>query len=272
MEDLHYWQVYLVNHGTSIFTSILLAGVGFWLAKTIRQKLLKYFSKSARNQAVKMFLVNMIYGLVLVVSAIIVLGKLGVPTASLITILGTSSLAIGLAMKDFLANIAAGAIIVFQKPFELGDLVEVGGTLGTVEHIDLFTVRLKTPSHEAIIIPNGTLIKEKIINKAYQGKRRIEMIASVGYDTDLSQAKKIISDLIDKDQRVLSDPKPIVAVKELGDSAVNLVAWMWVQSTDYVYVKFDLIEQMKNAFDTAGIKVPFPQREVWVKNEKIKQE
>lgn len=268
MKDLDYWQDYLINHGTSILMSLLLAGLGFWLAKTIRQKLLKIFSKSARNQAVKMFLVNMVYGLVLVVSAIIVLAKLGVPTASLITILGTSSLAIGLAMKDFLANIAAGAIIVFQKPFELGDLVEVSGTLGTVEHIDLFSVRLKTPSHEAIIIPNGTLIKEKIINKAYQGKRRIEMIASVGYDTDLGQAKKIISDLIDQDQRVLSDPKPIVAVKELADSAVNLVAWMWVQSTDYIYVKFDLIEKMKIAFDTAGIKVPFPQREVWLKNEK----
>lgn len=266
MDNLQYWQVYFVNHGISILVSLTVAILGFWVAKTVRGKLIMLF-KGGRNQAVKMFLVNMIYGLMLIILTIIVLGKLGVPTASLITILGTSSLAIGLAMKDFLANIAAGAIIVFQKPFDLGDLIEVSGTVGTVEHMDLFTIRLKTPNHEAVTIPNSLLIKEKIIKKAYQGNRRIELNVGIGYDSNIKDAKDIISALTDQDQRILSDPKPIIAVSELGDSAVNLVIRVWVQSTDYAYVRFDLLERIKNAFDAAGVKIPYPQREVLIKQQ-----
>lgn len=260
--DVISWPQYLRTHVITISTALLLAILGFWLARVIRNHLLNYFSKSKRNQTLILFLINALYSLVLVVAAIMVLGRLGVPTASLITILGTSSLAIGLALKDFLANIAAGVILVFQRPFDVGDLVDISGTFGTVTAIDLFHVSIKTPSNELVIIPNGKLIKEKMINKAFHGTRRIECKVLIDYQADLNLAKSIIQSLCRDDKRIHQDPKPLVAVCDLADSGVMLTVRVWVYRSDYNPVLFSLLENIKLQFDAYDIKIPYPHFEL----------
>lgn len=263
--DFTAWEQYVISNIVMIATSIVVAGLGFWLARLVRNQLLKTFSKSKKHQTIKLFITKTVYGLVLVVAGIMVLGRLGVPTASLITILGTSSLAIGLALKDFLSNIAAGVILVFQRPFEIGDLVEISGTLGTVQSIDLFHVKVKTPNFETVVIPNGKLIKEKIVNKAHQGIRRLEVKVLISYSANLLLAKRLLRNLCQQDDRVLTDPEPLVAVCDLANSGVELTIRAWVHKDDYNKVKFSLLEQIKLDFDEHQIEIPFPQLDILIK-------
>lgn len=263
--DIVAWEKYLFANLTTIIGSVLVAVCALWLARFIRNKLLSLFSNSKRNQTLKLFLTNSAYTVILVIAGITILAKLGVPTASLITILGTSSLAIGLALKDSLSNIAAGVILVFQKPFEYGDLVEISGTLGVVEHIDLFNVKIKTSSNEIVVIPNGMLIQDKIINKAYNGKRRLEIITSIAYDADLKKAKALLYDMVSTDKRVLQDPAPWVVVSKLADSGVELSIRIWIKKDHYLDVQYDLLEKIKLTFDEQGIQIPYPQMEIFLK-------
>lgn len=265
--DISSWESYLLSNITSIAYSIILAILGLIFARFIRNKLLKFFSHGTKNQTLKLFFTNSIYTVVLVIVAIIVLGKLGVPTASLVTILGASSLAVALALKDFLSNIAAGVVLVLQRPFVIGDLVELSGTLGTVENIDLFNVKLKTPCNQVVYIPNGKLTKDKIVNKAYQGRRRLELLIDISYDADLKKAKDLIYSLIEQDPRVLKTPSPLVAVCELAESSVRLSVRIWVNRNDFNYIKFSLLENIKLLFDDQGISIPFSQMVVHLKQE-----
>jgi small conductance mechanosensitive channel len=179
--------------------------------------------------------------------------------------LGASSLAIGLALKDFLSNIAAGVILVFQKPFEYGDLVEISGTLGVVEYIDLFNVKIKTSSNEIVVIPNGMLIQGKIINKAYRGKRRLEIIASIAYDSDLIKAKTLLHDIVLQVDKILKDPAPSVVVSRLAESSVDLSIKMWLKKEHYLEVQGEVLEKIKLIFDKNDIQIPYPQMELSVK-------
>lgn len=255
-------EKYYLNNLFNILGSLGLAILGLYCAQRLRSRLLKLFSKSQKNQTIKLFVTNSIYAAVLVVVGIIVLGKLGVPTASLVTLLGASSLAIGLALKDFLSNIAAGVILVFQKPFEIGDLVELSGTLGTVEQIDLFNVAIRTPSHEMITIPNGKLIKEKMINKAHLGRRRLELIIPVSYSSDLKKAKNLIYYLIRQEPYALSEPAPLVAVSNLTENGVMMLIQVWVKKDNFNPLKFSLLEEIKTSFEQNGIQIPFFQVDV----------
>ena len=263
--DIVAWEKYLFANLTTIVGSVLVAVCALWLARFIRNKLLNLFLHSKRNQALKLFLTNCVYTLVLVIAGITILGKLGVPTASVVTLLGASSLAIGLALKDFLSNIAAGVILVFQKPFEYGDLVEISGTLGVVEYIDLFNVKIKTSSNEIVVIPNGMLIQGKIINKAYRGKRRLEIIASIAYDSDLIKAKTLLNDIVLQVDKILKDPAPSVAVSRLAESSVDLSIKMWLKKEHYLEVQGEVLEKIKLIFDKNDIQIPYPQMELSVK-------
>jgi small conductance mechanosensitive channel len=155
-------------------------------------------------------------------------------------------------------------MLVFQRPFEIGDLVEISGKVGRVDKVDLFSVRIKTAANETVYIPNGKLITDKIINKAHKGKRRLEILIGIDYDSDLKKAKHTIYQIIEQHSRILSDPAPLVAVNNLGDSEVELTVRVWTQSKDYGSVRFDLLENIKTSFDDNGIIMPYPQMNVWL--------
>ena len=144
----------------------------------------------------------------------------------------------------------------------MGDFIEGAGVAGTVEEISIFTTTLKTPDNKTVIIPNGKLTDDNIINWTVKGTRRVDLVMGIGYDDDIDKAKQIMADVISKEKRVLKSPAPQIAVVELADSSVNFVVRPWVKAANYWDVYFALTENIKKAFDAQGISIPFPQRDV----------
>ena len=191
-----------------------------------------------------------------------VIGQLGVETTSFIAVLGAAGLAVGLALQGTLQNFAGGVIILLLKPFKVGDFVDVGGHMGTVKEIQIFTTIMVTPDNKVIIIPNGGLANASMTNFSAMPTRRVDFSFGIGYGDDFEKAKSLIKGLIDADSRILKDPEPFVRVGELADSSVNITTRVWVNSADYWAVHFDMIENVKKTFDKEGVSIPYPQMDV----------
>ncbi len=195
------------------------------------------------------------------------LNQLGIETTSIVAVLATAGLAIGLALKDSLSNFAAGVMIILFKPFVIGDFVETAGTSGIIEEIGIFTVKMKTPDNKQIIAPNSSVIGGNITNYSTKPTRRVDITVGVGYDSDIKKTKSVLTEIINSNDKILKDPEPLVAVAELADSSVNFVTRSWVKAEDYWGVYFNLMETYKIRLDEEGINIPFPQMDVHLKKE-----
>ena len=173
-----------------------------------------------------------------------------------------AGLAIGLALQGTLANFAGGVLILFFKPFKVGDLIEAQGYLGIVKEIQIFVTILTTLDNQRIIIPNGLLSNGCLTNLNAEPQRRVDMVFGISYSDDVLKVKRILQDLIAADSRVLAEPQSEVYVKEHGDSSINMLVRVWVKPEDYWGVYFDMHEQVKLTFDREGVSIPFPQRDV----------
>ena len=232
----------------------------------------KLFGKAGWDQILINFVSSIIYTLLLLVVVIASLNQLGVDTTSLIALIGAAGLAVGLALQGTLQNFAAGVMLIIFRPFKEGDFVEAGGSTGVVESITIFTTMMRTGDNKQIIVPNGQIYGGTITNYSTKPTRRIDMVFGIGYDDDIKKAKEILERIIAEDQRILSDPAPLVAVGELADSSVNfngdrtaIVNFNvrpWVNSGDYWPVYFDLNEKVKLTFDAEGISIPYPQMDL----------
>jgi len=256
------YSITLTAYAFNILFAIIIFIVGRLLAKTITNLFKKMLVKSNVNETLKVFLGNVIYGLLLIVVVLATLNKLGVETTSFVAILGAIGLAVGLAFQSTLSNISAGVMIVIFRPINIGDFVEAGGVAGTIEEINLFNTMFKTPDNKVIIVSNSNIIAGNITNYSKKDTRRVDFVFGIGYDDDLKLAKETLLNIANKDSRVLSDPAPFVAVKELADSSVNFVVRVWVKSEDYWGVHFDTIEKVKLTFDKKGISIPYPQMDI----------
>jgi len=154
-------------------------------------------------------------------------------------------------------------MIIF-RPFKVGDYIEGAGVAGTVETIHIFSTQLLTPDNKTVIIPNASLTADNITNYTAKGTRRVDFVFDIGYRDDIDKAKKIMADILAKDERIFKDPAPKIALVELADSSVNFVVRPWVKADDYWDVYFELNENIKKSFDAEGISIPFPQRDVHV--------
>lgn len=154
-------------------------------------------------------------------------------------------------------------MLVF-RPFKAGDFIEGGGTMGVVEEIHIFTTQLKTPDNKVVIVPNSKIMGDNITNFSAKEQRRVDLVFGIGYGDDMKKAKRILEDVLSKDDRVLKEPAPTIGVVELGDSSVNIVCRPWVKTSDYWPTYFAITENVKDAFDKEGITIPFPQRDVHV--------
>jgi small conductance mechanosensitive channel len=198
-----------------------------------------------------------------------VASMVGIQTTSFIAILGAAGLAVGLALQGSLANFAGGVLILLFKPFKVGDVIDAQGFLGTVKGIQIFNTVLNTPDNKKIIIPNGALASGPITNFSAEDLRRVDMVFGIGYGDDLRKAKDILTKLISEDKRILNEPaEPFIAVKELGDSSVNIVVRAWANAGDYWGIYFDTQEKVKLTFDEEGISIPFPQTDVHLHQQK----
>lgn len=205
--------------------------------------------------------------LVLVITLIAVLNQFGVQTASIIAVLGAAGLAVGLALQGTLSNVAAGVMLLFLRPFKVGDFVEAGGASGTVKEVGLFNTELATADNVYIVVPNSSIFSRDISNYSRHATRRLDIPVGVGYDTDLTRALEVLRGTIDADGRALATPAPEVMVMELGDSAITINLRFWVNAADYWPCKWAMNKAVKEALDAAGIEIPFPQRVVHLRQE-----
>jgi small conductance mechanosensitive channel len=190
------------------------------------------------------------------------LSQLGIDTTSLVALLGAAGLAIGLSLQSSLANFAAGVMLIVFRPFTKGDFVEVAGTSGSVDNISIFTTTLTTPDNKEVIVPNGSVIGNNIVNYSARPTRRVDMVFGIGYGDDIKKAKELLEQIVAADTRVLAEPAPVVALGELADSSVNFLVRPWVNAEDYWSVLWDTTETVKLKFDEAGISIPYPQMDV----------
>ncbi|MDZ8119438.1 mechanosensitive ion channel family protein [Pontiella agarivorans] len=250
--------------GVKIITFLLVIIIGMWIAKVIKNFVVKLMQKRDVDPTLTSFLASLLHFALKAFVVIAALEKLNVKTASFIAVLGAAGLAIGLALQGSLANFAAGVLMILFKPIKLGDFVEAGGAMGGVEEIGIFTTILKSPDNKKLIVPNSAVMSGVITNFNANGTRRIEIVAGIGYDDDIDKAKKTLEDIIAADDRILKDPAPQIALSEMADSSVNFVVRPWVEAADYWGVYFDTSEAIKKKFDENGISIPYPQRDVHI--------
>lgn len=248
----------------NIIWAILIFFIGKWVVGRIVNIMQIVFKRGHLDSTIANFLSNLLYGALLVVVILASLSQLGVNTNSFVAVLGGAAVAVGISLKDQLSNFAAGIMIVIFRPFNRGDLVEINGKMGTVHDITLINTRLQTANNHEIIIPNSDFTTNAVINYSLLPKRRVDVKVGISYDADIKKAKHILLQLAQYHPKVLQEPEAIVRVTNLGESAVELTLNVWSENGDWADVQFDLLEEIKYAFDNDGIELPYPQRNLHI--------
>jgi small conductance mechanosensitive channel len=253
---------YAIPWGIRIALALVIFYVGRGVVALVVRGVEKVLARQKVDETLVSFMTSILRWLLLLFVVIAALSQLGIDTTSLIALLGAAGLAVGLALQGSLANFAAGVLIIIFRPFTRGDFIDAGGAMGTVDKISIFTTILTTPDNKEVIVPNGGIIGGVITNFSARPTRRVDMVFGIAYDDDLRQARQILEEIIAADDRILAEPAPVITVGELADSSVNFLVRPWVNAADYWAVLWDTTEAVKLRFDEAGITIPFPQREV----------
>jgi len=248
--------------GLKVIGAIALLIIGRIVCGAIRSATRRALERSSIDVTLVPFLSSLVYYLALAMVVIAVLNLVGIQTASVIAVLATAGLAIGLAMQGTLSNFAAGVMLLIFRPFKVGDYVEVAGTAGSVQEIGIFASVLYTPDNVKITVPNSAIYGDTLKNYSANDTRRNDLAIGISYDDDIARAIETIRKVLSGDSRVLDDPEPVVAVGDLGDSSVNLVVRPWCTSGDYWPLRFDLTRRLKEELEAAGCSIPYPQRDV----------
>lgn len=256
------WRALALTVGVKLLGALLILFVGLRLVKWISGLAERGLTRARVEPTAVQFLRKVAYVVLLVVLLLAVLQVVGVPMTSMIAVLGAAGLAIGLALKDSLSNIASGVMLVTLKPFKVDDIVTINGESGKVESVSIFQTRLRGADNQTIVLPNSLITSDSIINLTPDVMRRIELVIGIGYGDDIATARAVALEIMHADARVLAEPQPDVLVYALADNSVNLGIRCHVGNADYFGTKCDLIERIKNGFDRAGITIPFPQRDV----------
>ena len=252
----------------SLGFAVLTFVCGILLTRALMKAVRKGLDNKRIDRTASSFLQSLIQVALYVLVTIITLSVLKVPMTSIITVIGTMGLAIGLALQNSLSNVAGGFILLFSKPLKVGDFVNLGGVTGTVERIEILQTMLKTPDGLTIFIPNGNISGSTIINYNETPERRLDLNFGISYDDDSEKAKKLILDIIENHPHALQTPEPLVRIGELGDSAVILDVYVWTTHANYNTLKYDLNELVKKSFDENGISFPYPQTDVHINHVK----
>ena len=259
--DINEKLMNILEHGAAAV--IVLLG-GMLLIKLILSMTKKTLKKTALDGAIHTFILSAMRILLYIVLVVVLLGVLEVPTTPLITVLGAGGAAIALALKDSLGNIAGGLLILVNQPFKKGDEIDIDGTYGEVEQIDLFVTTLRTYDNKVITIPNGSINTSVIVNYSRRDRRRVDCKFGISYDSDLALAKSVLLEVAASNPDIYKDPAPFAGVASHGESSVVLDLKVWCDTDKYYSVKYYLTEQVKLAFDEANISIPYPQMDVRV--------
>ncbi len=248
---------FAVNLTLAILILIATIVASRWAASAARRGLGR-IRAFRRDSTVLNFAVQIVRVAVLIMGLIAVLQRLGVQTTSIIAVLGAASLAVGLALQGTLSNVAAGVMLLILRPYRVGDVIDVGGAIGSVEKLDLFTTQMSNASNHKIVVPNSQVLGDRILNLSGQTRRRIEINFSVGYGEDLNRAREVLEGVARRHDKVLKDPPVWSGVTGLLDSAVQITLHAWAASGDWWQTQADLMQGGKEALDEADIEIPFP--------------
>lgn len=246
----------------NLVTALLILLVTFWLSGKLSKLIKQRFSASGRRRRVDLTLANFIASLVrylvVIVGLIAVLGQLGVQTTSILAVLGAASIAVGLALQGTLSNVASGVMLLFLRPYRVNDYVEINGRQGTVRSLDLFTTELVTGDGLKLIMPNGKVFGEMIINFNTLGTRRMQPNFVIDYQDDIDQAMAIMCRLAGEEPKILKDPAPWAGVTAITDRGVQMTLRAWTAAPVVGDVESDMIHKVKDAFTAEGLRFPYP--------------
>lgn len=245
--------------GWAILKALIIFIVGRFVISLLNKLVRTMLNKREIDPSVRSFagsLVNVVLTILLIIS---VVGALGVQTTSFAALLASAGVAIGMALSGNLSNFAGGLIILLLKPYKVGDYIESQGVSGSVKEIQIFHTVLNTPDNRVIYIPNGSLSSGVVTNYSFQVTRRVEWTFGVDYGTDFEKVRQTLETVLSQDTRILADPKPLIALNQLTDSSVNFVVRVWVKSSDFWDVFFDINRRVYETFNAEGINFPFPQ-------------
>ena len=237
---------------------------GFWVLSLILGRVARKLLSRAKGLTtlLRNFIVRMIRRTVLVIGVIVALASLEVDIGPLLAIIGGAAFVIGFALQGTLSNFASGLLILFYRPFDVGDFVEAGGVSGSVAAMNLVSTRINTPDNKMLFVPNNTIWNGIITNVTGSPTRRVDLVFGIGYGDDIAKAQDVLEKVVADNELVLSDPAPTIRVNELADSSVNFIVRPWVKTEDYWTVQSEITRRVKESFDEAGISIPFPQQDV----------
>ena len=253
----------ILSGATNVLLALVILIVGYWIAGRAGA-LVRGSAKQHKNldDTLFNFLGSVVRYIVLAFVAIAVLNRFGVETTSIVALFGAAGLAVGLALQGAMSNLAAGVMLMIFRPYKVGQFIDAAGNFGNVEEITLFTTVLRTFDHQQIIIPNGKIWGEQIVNHSHHAVRGVELTFGVSYDSDIDQTREVISQVFEDHPLILKDPAPVIVVSTLNDSSVDFAVRPFVKGEHWFDARFSIPEAVKKALDKAGIEIPFPHQKV----------
>ncbi len=258
----------ILSFGTKLLIALVIYFVGRWIIGKLKRICVKIFERKDVDPSLRTFLISLINIALTLVLLVIIIGILGIETSSFVALFASAGVAIGLALSGTLQNFAGGVMVLLFKPYRVGDVIEAQGYTGTVKEIQIFNTVLNTLDNKSIIMPNGGLATGIINNYSKENRRRIEWTFGIAYGDDFDKAKDLILNLVKVDNRILHEPtEPFVALNKLGENSVDIIVRVWVESSQFWNVYYDLNELVYKNFEKAGLNIPFPQMDIHLKRD-----
>jgi small conductance mechanosensitive channel len=254
-------------YGLKLIGAIVVLIVGLWVIKIIVRSLNKAVSKKIDDPSLAGFIKSFASVLLKIMLVISIMTMVGIQMTSFIALLAAAGLAVGMALSGMLQNFAGGVMVLIFKPFEVGQYITAVGHSGTVKEIQIFNTILNTPDNRIIIIPNGKLYSESIVNFSKEERRRVDFTFGISYNDDIDKAKAILQSIIEKNELILEDPAPFIGLIEMADSSVNLTVRVWAEAANYWSIFYNMNETVFKEFNKQGINIPFPQMDVHLKKD-----
>ncbi|MCM1545766.1 MAG: mechanosensitive ion channel family protein [Clostridiales bacterium] len=262
---------WMTSSGIKIIIAILLLIVSFIIINAVTKGIYKRLHRKGADETLSRVGTQTVRVILKVLVLVCLIGYLGIETASISAVIASIGVGISLAVQGTLSNFAGGVIIIVMRPFKIGDYITSNGQEGTVEDIKLFYTHIVTNDNKAVVIPNGSLANNVIVNASAKDTRRVDLVMQVAYGTDVTLVKELIRKVCGENELVFKDPAPFVELSNMNESSLDFTVRVWCNRPDYWTVNFALIESIKKAFDENGIEVPFRQLDVHVKNETAKE-
>jgi small conductance mechanosensitive channel len=265
-------QALILSYAVNIVAAIITIIIGMFIARLISNAVNRVLLARHIDATVADFLSALVRYGIIAFTIIAALGRVGVQTASVIAVLGAAGLAVGLALQGSLSNLAAGVLLVTFRPFKTGEFVDLGGVMGTVQNVQIFSTTMKSADGKIVVVPNGKIIAGNIINYSREPIRRNEFIIGVAYDADVDKVIALFQEVVEADERVLKDMGIQIGLNELAASSLNFVVRCWSKSSDLQNVYWDLMKNFKRTLDANGIGIPYPQMDVHLHQVKSEQQ